>query len=61
DAVLLKNAIDYPEAKFCLAGPHATVKPMDGISHGFDSVIVGEGEEAIFDVLNGREGIISKH
>jgi radical SAM superfamily enzyme YgiQ (UPF0313 family) len=42
-----------PEARTIAGGPHASALPGDVI-HDFDHVVIGEGERAIVDVLNGK-------
>lgn len=56
---LRKNAFPNPEAKVCIGGPHATLCPQECLEVGFDAVVVGEGEYAVFDFLNGSQGIIN--
>jgi anaerobic magnesium-protoporphyrin IX monomethyl ester cyclase len=60
DAVEFKNRVrrERPEAKICLAGPHATLNPKEALYNMFDSVIVGEGEHAIFKFIDGQSGVI---
>jgi len=41
-----------PEARFVIGGPHATVHPESCLS--FDHVVVGEGEEAMLDLVRGN-------
>jgi anaerobic magnesium-protoporphyrin IX monomethyl ester cyclase len=55
----LKENHDNPIV--CIGGPHATLRPQECLDAGFDAVIVGEAERAIFDFINGRNGIIAKH
>lgn len=40
-----------------IGGVHATVRP-DEAAEEFDAVIVGEGERAVFEVLQGARGIV---
>lgn len=51
----LKNR--HPAAKVCLGGPHATLRPNDGMRAGFDCVVIGEGERAILNFMEGCSGI----
>jgi len=41
----------YPGAKVLAAGPHPTVRPWQTLQMGFDSVLVGEGERTVLDVV----------
>ena len=43
----------HPEAIRMVGGPHATCFPSDFVEH-FDKVIIGEGEKAIIEVLEGK-------
>ena len=38
---------------FCVVagGPHATAEPAEVLAHGFDAVVLGEGEETIVDLI----------
>jgi len=47
-----------PRRMVCIGGPHATLCPEECLDAGFDAVIVGEGDYAIFDFLDGVTGII---
>jgi radical SAM superfamily enzyme YgiQ (UPF0313 family) len=44
-----------PNSLFVAGGPHATACPKDVLGCGFDVVVVGEGEEALLDVVRKRE------
>lgn len=44
---------DYPEALRIVGGPHATCMP-EQMAEYFDKVVVGEGEKAIIEVLEGK-------
>ena len=50
--VLRKN---NPNAFFVIGGNHATAFPEKFLDMGFDSVIVGEGENAILSLVNNLE------
>ena len=43
----------HPYAVRMVGGPHATCVPSDLVEH-FDKVIIGEGEKAIIEVLEGK-------
>lgn len=43
----------HPDAIRIVGGPHATCVPGDLVEH-FDKVIIGEGEKAIIEVLEGK-------
>ncbi|MBC8488510.1 MAG: B12-binding domain-containing radical SAM protein [Bacteroidetes bacterium] len=47
----------YPKAKFMAGGPHVSALPNE-CSSDWNAVIVGEGETAINDIINGQSGII---
>ncbi len=34
-------------------GPHATAEPAEALEHGFDVVVLGEGEETLVDLVRG--------
>ena len=38
---------------FCVVagGPHATAEPAEALAHGFDAVVLGEGEETIVELI----------
>ncbi len=40
-------------------GPHASADPGSLIEAGFDTVVIGEGEEAIVEALKGRTGVFA--
>jgi len=60
DAVEILRKIRFvnPESKVCIGGPHATLRPSECLEAGFDAVVVGEGELAIHDFLNGEMGVL---
>lgn len=41
-------------------GPHATLMPQEGLEHGFDAVVIGEGESAIEEAVQALLGKIPK-
>jgi len=43
-----------PGALVVGGGPHATTRPEDLLSRGFDVVVMGEGEEALCELAEGR-------
>ncbi len=43
----------HPDAIRMVGGPHATCVPGDLVEH-FDKVIIGEGEKAIIEILEGK-------
>lgn len=54
----LKNR--HPASRVCIGGPHVTLRPDDGLKAGFDCVVIGEGEHAILNFMQGCSGI-SEH
>lgn len=42
-------------------GPHASADPKSLIEAGYDTVVIGEGEEAIVEALEGRKGIFASN
>ena len=40
-------------------GPHASADPQSLIDAGYDTVVIGEGEEAIVEALKGRTGVFA--
>jgi len=56
--LLTSHAFPNPDAKICIGGPHATLCPQVCLDAGFNTVVVGEGERAIFNFLDGEQGII---
>ena len=48
------------DSQVCLGGPHSTLTPWESLKQGFDAVIEGEGELAVFDFLEGSRRVI-KH
>jgi len=57
--VLRKIKSINPESKVCVGGPHATLRPEECLEAGFDAVVVGEGELAIHDFINGEMGVLA--
>ena len=53
-----EQRLSNPDAKTVVGGPHATLRPQECLEAGFDTVIVGEGEHAVFDFVKGVHGII---
>jgi len=47
----------YPKSKFVAGGPHVSALP-DECSTDWDAVVVGEGENAINNIINGQCGVI---
>jgi len=47
-------------AKLLAGGPHATLLPEEPLHHGFDAVVVGEGEPTIVEAAQVLLGIIPK-
>lgn len=41
-------------------GPHATLMPTEGLDHGFDAVVIGEGESVIEEAVEALLGRIPK-
>lgn len=56
---MTKQPFPNPDAKTCIGGPHATLRPQECLEAGFNTVVAGEGEHAIFDFLKGTQGIIN--
>ncbi|HEB29300.1 MAG TPA: B12-binding domain-containing radical SAM protein [Spirochaetes bacterium] len=54
-AYLLADALkrQFPEKKVVLGGPHVSALPEEGFQHA-DQVVVGEGENVVLDVFEGR-------
>lgn len=44
---------NYPEIKLIAGGPHATADPTS-LEETFDHIVVGEGERAIVDLIEGK-------
>jgi len=42
-------------------GPHATILPDEPLSHGFDAVVIGEGEPAAVEAVKALVGLMPKH
>ena len=53
-ASLLKNN----GSKLIAGGPHATIIPKEALEHGFDAVVIGEGESTIEEAIQGLMGQI---
>ncbi|MFC1643529.1 B12-binding domain-containing radical SAM protein [Chlamydiota bacterium] len=49
----LKNL--FPEARFIAGGHHVTSLPDQILNLGFDQVVLGPGEKAFIDIINGNE------
>jgi len=47
----------YPKAMVLAAGAHPSALPGDALSAGFDSVLVGEAEITIFEILEDLENL----
>ncbi|MDM8007809.1 MAG: radical SAM protein [Phycisphaerae bacterium] len=48
-------------ARLLAGGPHATILPEEPLSHGFDAVVVGEGESTILDAVMSLAGRLPRH
>lgn len=44
-------------AKLIAGGPHATLLPEEPLAHGFDAVVVGEGEPTIVETVEALRGL----
>jgi radical SAM superfamily enzyme YgiQ (UPF0313 family) len=47
-------------AKLIAGGPHATILPDEVIEHGFDAVVIGEGEVTVEDAIKALLGLMPK-
>ena len=47
-------------ARLLAGGPHATLLPEEPILHGFDAVVVGEGEPAVAEAIDALLGRMQK-
>ncbi len=52
----LASALRPLGAKLLAGGPHATILPEEPLEHGFDAVVVGEGELTIVPALEALSG-----
>ena len=48
-----------PEKRLIAGGPHASADPYSLIEAGYDTVVIGEGEQAIIEALQGRKGVFA--
>ena len=51
EAYRLAGSLKSCGAKLIAGGPHATLLPDEPLNHGFDAVIVGEGEPTIVEAI----------
>lgn len=56
-SVLYSIRAQYPKAKVLAAGAHPTALPGDALAAGFDSVLTGEAEDTIFEVLQDLDNL----
>ncbi|VVB59252.1 B12 binding domain protein [uncultured archaeon] len=60
EAYTLLSHLKSTNAKFIAGGPHATIMPEEVIHHGFDAVVLGEGEAIIEEAVKALLGQIPK-
>jgi anaerobic magnesium-protoporphyrin IX monomethyl ester cyclase len=51
EAYRLADQLRSTGAKLIAGGPHATLLPEEPLAHGFDAVVVGEGEPTVVDAV----------
>lgn len=51
---------NYKRSRIIIGGSHVSGLPQDGLQAGADTVVIGEGENAIIKALEGRRGIIQE-
>jgi len=56
EAYQLASGLRSSGAKLIAGGPHATLLPEEPLDHGFDAVLVGEGELTIVDAVEAMLG-----
>lgn len=56
EAYRLAGALRSCGAKLLAGGPHATLLPDEPLDHGFDAVVVGEGEPTIIEAVEALRG-----
>lgn len=60
EAYILLSQLKSTNAKFIAGGPHAAILPEEAINHGFDAVVLGEGEATIEEAVKALLGQIPK-
>ena len=58
EAYTLASLLKNNGSKLIAGGPHATIVPNEAIEHGFDAVVIGEGESTIEETIQGLMGKI---
>lgn len=56
EAYRLASDLRGSGAKLIAGGPHATLLPEEALDHGFDAVVVGEGEPTIVEAVEAVRG-----
>ena len=59
-AYRLASALHSCGAKLIAGGPHATLLPEEPLDHGFDAVVVGEGERTIVEAIEAVLGNVPR-
>ncbi|HUT95023.1 MAG TPA: radical SAM protein [Thermoguttaceae bacterium] len=57
EAYRLASSLKACGAKLIAGGPHATLLPDEPLAHGFDAVVVGEGEPTIVEAVRAVRGL----
>jgi radical SAM superfamily enzyme YgiQ (UPF0313 family) len=58
EAYRLASGLSGLGAKLIAGGPHATLLPEEPLDHGFDAVLVGEGEPTIAEAIEAVLGVV---
>jgi len=56
EAYRLASHLSSCGARLIAGGPHATLRPEEPLEHGFDAVVVGEGEPTVVEAVEALQG-----
>ena len=60
ESYILVSHLKSTNAKLIAGGPHATILPDEAIHHGFDAVVIGEGEATVEEAVKALLGQMPK-